>query len=50
MCCNTDNYLFEEDDPFVKENKVFLKKSMYLLYFILFIYLLLFYYVTKYML
>ena len=50
MCCNLDCYLFEEDDPFVHENKNFLRKTMLLLYVILFIYLLLFYYVNKYIL
>lgn len=50
MCFNIDYYIFDEDDPFARENRDFLKKTMWLLYFILFIYLLLFYYVNKYIL
>lgn len=48
MCFNLDNYIFEENDPFVEENRSFLRKTILLLYFILLIYLLLIFYVYKY--
>ena len=50
MCCNIDKYIFDEDDPFAKDNREFLRKTMYLLYFLLFLYLLLFYYINRYVL
>lgn len=50
MCCNIDNYIFDEDDQFAKDNREFLRKTIYILYFILFMYLLLFYYIYRYIL
>lgn len=50
MCLEFDNYLFDEDHRFVRENRDFLRKIMLLLYLIFFIYLLFFYYVNKYIL
>ena len=50
MCFNLDYYIFEKDDKFAEENRNFLRKSMMLLYFICFVYLLLIYYVSVYIL
>lgn len=48
--CYLDDYIFDENDNFARENKDFLKKTMILLYVIFFVYLLLFIYVYKYIL
>lgn len=50
MCCNIDKYLFEGDEEFYNKNQNFLKKSLYMLYFLTFINILIFIYVYRYIL
>ena len=50
MCCNIDKYLFEGDEEFYYKNESFLKKTLFILYLIAFVNILLFIYVIKYVL
>jgi hypothetical protein len=48
--CDIDKYIFDQDDKFYNENRNFLKKSLFILYLMVFINFIIFIYVNMYLL
>jgi len=50
MCIDIDKYIFEEDDDFYNENRNFLKITLCILYLMIFIIIISYIYLIKYIL